>query len=288
MATTMQHTVSIKEEIKPVPPRPTILVFDSGVGGLSVYQEVQQQIPDAYYIYVFDNAGFPYGEKTESFIIERVQKIVAHLTQRYEIALAIVACNTASTITLPILRQQFGFPVVGVVPAIKPAAQITRNGVVGLLATKGTITRQYTHELIKQFATDCQIEMIGASSLVEIAERKLHKQSFALNDISSAVEEWLNREVVPDTIVLGCTHFPLLRDELSQIFPKGTQFVDSGAAIAKRALWLLSQMRYQASTLKENIAYCTRNDEKIGHLLPVLQHYGFGKIETLTNIDLIE
>jgi len=266
---------------------PTILIIDSGVGGLSVYDEIAKLLPTARYLYVFDNAGFPYGTKEESFIIERVVKITQQMADSYPIDLAVIACNTASTITLPRLRETFSFPVIGVVPAIKPAAQLTRNGVVGLLATQGTIRREYTYELIKKFATDCQIEMLGASSLVELAERKLHRQDVNLNEVKAAVMDWLRLPKIPDTIVLGCTHFPLLKEELQQVFPSETIFVDSGIAVARRAVFLLKNYAAPSIFKPSNIAFGTLEDEKSVLLLPVLRQYRFEKLETLTNIKQI-
>ncbi|WP_313621227.1 glutamate racemase, partial [Pantoea septica] len=212
--------------------RPTVLVFDSGVGGLSVYDEVRQLLPDLHYLYAFDNAGFPYGEKSEEYI-------VGAIASRHPLSLCIIACNTASTVSLPALRARFGFPVVGVVPAIKPAARLTRNGVVGLLATRATVRRPYTHDLVAQFATSCRIAMLGSAELVELAEQKLHGQTIALEDVRRTVQPWLRMAEPPDTVVLGCTHFPLLREELQQVLPAGTRLIDSGAAIARRTAWLL-------------------------------------------------
>ncbi|WKX26340.1 glutamate racemase [Tatumella ptyseos] len=266
---------------------PTILIIDSGVGGLSVYDEIAKLLPSARYLYVFDNAGFPYGTKEESFIIERVVQITKQITERFSIDLAVIACNTASTITLPRLRDTFSFPVIGVVPAIKPAAQLTRNGVIGLLATQGTIRREYTYDLIKQFATNCQIEMLGATSLVELAERKLHRQEVSLDEVKAAVMTWLRLPSVPDTIILGCTHFPLLKEELREVFPKETIFVDSGIAVARRAVFLLKDYALPTLPRSSNIAFCTLNDDKSTLLLPVLQQYRFEKLENLTNIERI-
>lgn len=288
MANSIQDTDLDESNVPIGSPRPTILMFDSGVGGLSVYEEVRQLLPTAHYIYVFDNEGFPYGDKDESFIIERVVNITQQISQRYPIALAIVACNTASTISLPHLRDRFRFPVVGVVPAIKPAAQSTQNGVIGLLATKGTIARQYTQELITQFATKCQIEMIGAPTLVELAENKLYGQPVSLDEVAETVMPWLTMKNGPDTIILGCTHFPLLKDELRQVFPSSTNFVDSGAAIARRASWLLGQSAIYSSSSEKNIAFCTQVESKTALLLPVLQRYGFETLQKLSNSEQIE
>ncbi|MEB5924244.1 glutamate racemase [Franconibacter daqui] len=261
--------------------RPTVLVFDSGVGGLSVYDEVRQLLPDLHYLYAFDNVAFPYGEKTEAFIVERVVEIVTAVQQRYPLALAIIACNTASTVSLPALREKFAFPVVGVVPAIKPAARLTANGVVGLLATRATVRRPYTHELIARFATECQIEMLGSAELVELAEAKLHGETVPLDELRRILRPWLRMPEPPDTVVLGCTHFPLLHEELMAVLPEGTRLVDSGAAIARRTAWLLEHEAPDAKSADENLAYCMEMTEETEQLRPVLERYGFKKLEKL-------
>lgn len=259
--------------------RPTILVFDSGVGGLSVYDEIRKLLPEAHYIYVFDNAGFPYGEKTEQFIVQRIIAITAAVTRQYPVSIAVVACNTASTVSLPALRETFDFPVVGVVPAIKPAARLTRNGVVGVLATRGTVKRSYTQQLVEQFAKECQIKMLGSSELVLLAERKLQGEQIPLHDIKGIVQPWLALPEPPDTVVLGCTHFPLLKAELQAVFPEGTRLVDSGAAIARRTVWLLENGSAVSDTVLPDIAYCTEMTPRAEQLLPVLQRYGFISLE---------
>nr|MDQ6119739.1 glutamate racemase [Klebsiella pneumoniae subsp. pneumoniae] len=131
------------------------------------------------------------------------------------LALAVIACNTASTVSLPALREKFAFPVVGVVPAIKPAARLTANGIVGLLATRGTVKRPYTRELIDRFANECRIEMLGSAELVELAEAKLHGEPVPLEELRRILRPWLRMQEPPDTVVLGCTHFPLYRRSCS-------------------------------------------------------------------------
>lgn len=225
--------------------RPTVLVFDSGVGGLSVYDEIRQLLPDLHYLYVFDNVAFPYGEKSEAFIVERVLDIVTAAASRYPLALVVIACNTASTVSLPALRERFTFPVVGVVPAIKPAARLTRNGVVGLLATRATVKRPYTHELVARFASECRIEMLGSAELVELAEEKLQGKDVSLDTVRHILQPWLKMNEPPDTIVLGCTHFPLLTDELQQVLPSGTRLVDSGRQLQGEpyGYWKMRRLR---------------------------------------------
>ncbi|EDJ6154274.1 glutamate racemase [Salmonella enterica] len=281
MATKLQDENTPCLAATPSEPRPTVLVFDSGVGGLSVYDEIRRLLLDLHYIYTFDNVAFPYGEKSETFIVERVVEIVTAVQQRYPLSLAVIACNTASTVSLPALREKFAFPVVGVVPAIKPAARLTANGVVGLLATRATVKRPYTHELIARFANECQIAMLGSAELVELAEAKLHGDSVSLEELRRILRPWLRMPEPPDTVVLGCTHFPLLRDELLQVLPEGTRLVDSGAAIARRTAWLLEHEAPDAKSTDANIAYCMAMTPGAEQLLPVLQRYGFETLEKL-------
>lgn len=264
-----------------VTPRPTVLVFDSGAGGLSVYQKVRQLLPNLHYIYTFDNVAFPYSEKSEEFIVERVLEIISAVQQRHPIVIVIIACNTASTISLSALRNRFSFLVVGVVPAIKPAAHLTVNGIVGLLATRGTVQRSYTHELIARFATDCKIELLGSSELVELAEAKLHGKAVPLVTLKKILHPWLKMHEPPDTVVLGCTHFPLLAEELTLVLPKGTRLVDSGTAIARRTSWLISTQKNLLSTQEDNLAYCMVLDKNTDALLPILQRYGFKILKAL-------
>ncbi len=265
----------------PSEPRPTVLVFDSGVGGLSVYDEIRHLLPDLHYIYVFDNVAFPYGEKSEAFIVERVVEIVTAVRARYPLALAVIACNSASTVSLPALREKFTFPVVGVVPAIKPAARLTANGIVGLLATRGTVKRPYTRELIERFAHECRIEMLGSGELVELAEAKLHGEAVPLDEMRRILRPWLRMPEPPDTVVLGCTHFPLLKDELMAVLPEGTRLVDSGAAIARRTAWLLEHEAPDAKSADANIAFSLALTPATEQLLPVLRRYGFERLEKL-------
>ena len=261
--------------------RPTILVFDSGVGGLSVYREVKKLIPNAHYIYAFDNEAFPYGEKTEAFIIDRVYQIVNAIAAKHPLTITIIACNTASTVSLPNLRANFKFPVVGVVPAIKPATKLTRNGVVGLLATKGTVNREYTKELIERFATDCKVVSLGSAELVQLAERKLHGETLPLDEVAQTVRPWLRMSEPPDTVILGCTHFPLLIEELEKVLPDGTRFIDSGAAIARRTVWLINNQAEIMESDEKDFAYCMLMNESVQGLRPVLEAEGFISLKKL-------
>ncbi len=261
--------------------RSSVLIFDSGVGGLSVYEEVRSLLPDLHFLYAFDNEAFPYGEKSEPFIVDRVIKIVRAISQRYPLSLVIIACNTASTVTLPALRERFAFPVIGVVPAIKPAACLTQNGVIGLLATHGTIARAYTLDLITRFASECKTVMLGSAELVELAEEKIRGYPVPLKDIRHILRPWLSMAVPPDTVVLGCTHFPLLSIELRAVLPAATHLIDSGGAIARRVVWLLANEAPSATSNDASRAFCSKIDEKSEQLLPALKCYGFNELEEL-------
>ncbi|EKE77599.1 glutamate racemase [Gallaecimonas xiamenensis] len=217
-----------------------LLFFDSGVGGLSVWQEVHHSLPQWQAIYAMDDAAFPYGELTESVLVARVLAVFEEIAARHPIALAVVACNTASTLVLPELRARFDFPIVGVVPAIKPAALQTRSGKIGLLATPGTVNRPYTRQLEADFAKDKTVLRLGSSELVIMAEAKLRGEPVDMARLEGVLAPWLNGHG-PDTVILGCTHFPLLKEELAQVLGNGVILVDSGQAIARRVASLLPQ-----------------------------------------------
>lgn len=210
-----------------------VLVFDSGVGGLSVLGEIRRRLPCCSYAYACDNAGFPYGDKSETDLVARVDRVLKALIATIDPDIVVVACNTASTVALPQIRSHFRKPVVGVVPAIKPAAQLSRTGVIGLLATPGTVNRPYTHRLIADFAPHCLVIPVGSSELVHMAEAKLRNIGPDRGALRAIIAPLFADERT-DTVVLACTHFPLLRDELEEAAPRPVAWVDSGEAIARR------------------------------------------------------
>jgi len=238
-----------------------IVVFDSGVGGLSVYQEIVKRCPNHDYIFVSDNHAFPYGMKSEPELIERILHVVQQINHHYEPDLLVVACNTASTVALPTLRQNFSFPIVGVVPAIKPAAIASKTKTIGLLATPGTIARSYTQNLIDEFAHDCIVIKVGSSELVNIAEKKLYGQAFNHNQIKGELSPFIET-VELDILILACTHFPLLKKEISSIFNQTNQkitLIDSGVAIANRVAELCPNSKYSSNQPKSIAAFTTKN-----------------------------
>ncbi|MBN6069931.1 glutamate racemase [Aggregatibacter actinomycetemcomitans] len=263
--------------------KPTILFFDSGVGGFSVYREVKQLLPDYHYLYCFDNAYFPYSEKPEEKIIERTLKICQHIDQMYLPDLIVIACNTASTVVLPALREHFSVPIVGTVPAIKPAAAQTTTKHIGLLATRGTVKRKYLSDLIDKYAADCRVEKIGSTKLVELAERKLHGYPIDLNEIKSEMLTWVTMSDL-DCVVLGCTHFPLIKSEIQQCLPQVTYFIDSGAAIAKRVESLLSDVKVRSNNQTNNQVFCTKMLAQEDGLPNLIRSLGFETL-SLLNVD---
>ncbi|MCH7371908.1 glutamate racemase [Aeromonas sp. MR16] len=255
-----------------------ILVFDSGMGGLTVYREIRRTLPAHNYLYCFDNAHFPYGELSEPDLIAACCRLVTHMVAEHAIDLVVIACNTASTIALPSLRTALTVPVVGVVPAIKPAAALTRNGCIGLLATPGTVSRAYTHELIAQFAPGKRVLLKGATELVIEAEQKLAGRPVNMALLREVLMDWLEGEDAPDTLVLGCTHFPLLGDEIRQLMPE-CQLVDSGSAVARRVDHLLASLPTQLAEGGQGRAYCTRLDGEAQKLTAPLQAWGLSSLE---------
>jgi len=262
-------------------PASPILLFDSGVGGLSVLAEVRKLLPDAPIIYAADNAGLPYGGKSEAEIAARVCGLLGRMAERFRPRLICIACNTASTIALGMVRDVLHIPIVGTVPAIKPAAALTKSGVIGLLGTEATIRQGYVDRLEAEFAADKLLLRSAAPELVIAAEAKLRGQIVDADIYRRAAQGLCNQpggEKI-DTVVLACTHFPLVKAELAAAFGPAVSFVDGAAGIARRIAHLIQgqAMRRDAP----DMALFTRSDEDIEALIPALAHYGLGRTEIL-------
>lgn len=230
------------------PSSDSILVIDSGVGGLSVCQSILAQLPSLQIIYFADSAYFPYGVLPEAELSTRLRLIVGRMLERHQPKLVVLACNTVSTLMLPELRALYEIPFVGVVPAIKPAALMSKTKRIGLLATPATVSRAYTDQLIHDYAQDCDVVRVGSSELVVEAESLLNDQSVntkVIDDILNPFRASANQLGV-DTVVLGCTHFPLLKQYLSESLSE-VNWVDSGEAIANRVSHLLAVSSKDAS-----------------------------------------
>src|SRR5881394_1913578 len=220
-------------------PSSPLLFFDSGVGGLSVLEPTRMLLPSAPIVYVADSAGFPYGKRSEAEIASRVPALLGRLVERFHPRLAVIACNTASTIALEHVRSALDLPVVGTVPAIKPAAEISKTRVIGVLGTEATVRQPYVDDLAAKFAGDCTLIRHGSPELVELAEARLAGDEVSLAAIKAAAQPMFDATDGDqiDTVVLACTHFPLLVEDLRAAFP-GVQYVDGGAGIARRIAWL--------------------------------------------------
>lgn len=259
-----------------------ILFFDSGLGGLSVLGPTRELLPTAPIVYVADYAGLPYGEKSNEELAARVPALLGRLVERYRPRLVVIACNTASTIALTHVRAALDLPIVGTVPAIKPAAEMTRTGVIGVLGTEATVRQPYVDDLSARFAADRTVLRHGSPGLVTAAEAKLKG---APADPLAAARAIAGLRTQPggdamDVIVLACTHFPLLLDELQAAAGPGVRFIDGAAGIARRVAHLVDGQSWPAAA-KPGIAVFTRSDTNPPPPLGALAPYGIGRIETI-------
>lgn len=259
-----------------------ILLFDSGVGGLSVLAEVRGALPQALIIYVADNAGLPYGTKSEAEVAARVCGLLGRLSERYRPRLICIACNTASTIALAMVRDVLNVPIVGTVPAIKPAAELTRSGVIGLLGTAATIRQPYVDRLAAQHAADKRLLRFAAGELVAAAEARLRGQPVdqaVYQRAAAGLRDQPGGDTI-DVVVLACTHFPLIVDELAAAFGPGVSFVDGAKGIARRIVHLTHGQPFTRT--KPDLALFTRDDANLAALAPALAARGLETIEVLT------
>ncbi len=215
---------------------PRILLFDSGMGGLTVATCVRAHLPHAHLIYSADNAGFPYGAWKEEELVARIVHVIGALIESTNPDIVVIACNTASTLAMVALREKYKVPFVGTVPAIKPAAAQTRSNVIGVLATPGTVSREYTHTLIHTYAFHCKVLLHGARRLAEIAEQKLKGHPPDLDELRQEIAPVFRTRAgkKTDVVVLGCTHYPLLVEEMKQVAPWDVSYLDPAPAIARR------------------------------------------------------
>lgn len=222
--------------------RSRILVFDSGTGGLSVVHALREQLPDADIVYAADIAGFPYGKWAEVLLVRRILRVMRDVLELVRPDCVVIGCNTASTLALDVLREEFQVPFVGTVPAIKPAAAQTRTGVIGVLATPGTVRREYTKTLIHTYAFHCKVVLHGAPRLAEMAEMKLAGGDVDRADLLAEIAPVFRKKagVRADVVVLGCTHYPLLLDEMKEVAPWPVTWIDPAPAIARRTVSILT------------------------------------------------
>ncbi|MCW8128310.1 glutamate racemase [Microbulbifer halophilus] len=224
---------------------PSALIFDSGVGAISIAREIRRLLPGLTLHFGIDNSFYPYGSRSEEELRPRIVEQAGAMMRASGADILVVGCNTASTLALPQLRKVLDRPVVGVVPAVKPAAAASRAGTIALIATEGTVNRNYTRDLIRQYGNGCRVINVPAPELVRLAEAKLRGETITARDLEPVLARIFHTAGGDrvDIAVLACTHFPLLREELDRYAPRRIQWVDSGAAIARRVSWWLDELK---------------------------------------------
>ena len=228
----------------------TVLVFDSGVGGLSVLREARTILPEQQFIYVGDVAGFPYGDWEEAALTTHIVSLFDQLLETYRPDAVVIACNTASTLILPALRKRFDVPFIGTVPAIKPAAEQTRSGLFSVLGTPGTVKRAYTHQLVEKFASNANVTLVAATGLAKLAEEYLQKRTLdsvkLLHEIEPCFVEDGNKKT--DIVVLACTHYPFLVNAMRKLAPWPVDWLNPAEAVALRVREILGDYRPNENT----------------------------------------
>lgn len=256
------------------------LVFDSGVGGLTIADELRKAAPGWIVDYAADSGFFPYGVKTDAELRERLPQLCATLVNVAKPDVLVIACNTASTLSLADIRAKVSVPVVGTVPAIKPAAEQTKTGVIGILATPGTVRRAYLDDLEKQFAAGKTVIRRGTAGLVDIAERAVRGQAVDQEQVAYAVKPLFDPPDGPriDIVVLACTHFPLIREAIQAACPAGVRLIDTGEAVAKQAIRVAPQT---PRPVGEPVAYVTGGAANKAAMTPAFARFGYRAIEVI-------
>ena len=253
------------------------LVFDSGVGGLTIADELRKAAPDWIVDYAADSGFFPYGVKADAELRERLPGLCATLVDVAKPDVLVIACNTASTLSIDDIRAQVKVPVVGTVPAIKPAAEQTKTGVIGILATPGTVRRAYLDELERQFAAGKTVIRRGTAGLVDMAERAVRGQPIDQEQVAYAVRPMFDPPDGPriDIVVLACTHFPLIRDAIAAACPPGVRLIDTGEAVARQAIRVAPKTPRPAGN---PIAYVTGGAANKAAMTPAFTRFGYDTI----------
>lgn len=252
------------------------LLIDSGLGLLSIAGAIHQAYPEIKLFAISDHEGFPWGPREVDDLIERCLKLTKKGLAITRAEFIVVACNTASTVVMEALRDYYDIPVVGVIPAIKPAAQMTKKGIIGVLATEGTVDRPYINYLINNFAADCNVVKVGSPNLAEIAEDKLQEKPLDYTAIADNLRAF--EEYGADIVALGCTHYPLLIAELEAIAETEIKFLDPGPAVARQLARRLAEVEPKPSILTSCLYYTGKSYQ----ISPdKLKNFGFDRIEPL-------
>jgi len=253
------------------------LVFDSGVGGLTVVEALKDLCPSVRIDYAADSGFFPYGDKSDEALRTRLPEVASTLVDYLQPDVLVIACNTASTLALPEVRERLAIPVVGTVPAVKPAARLSHTGTIGLLATPGTIRRSYTAALINDFAENVDVHLHGSLELVSLAEAVAQGGAPPLEAFAAAQKPLfdLDTKEAMDLIVLACTHFPLVKNQLEASAPRPVTYIDSGAAIARQTARILSSNAASRHDDRTSFAAITSNRSDHPGLVQTFARFGF-------------
>jgi len=256
------------------------LVFDSGVGGLTIADALRRAAPEWVVDYAADSGFFPYGVKTDEELRERLPRLCATLADVAKPDVLVIACNTASTLSLADIRAHVGVPVVGTVPAIKPAAALTKTGVIGILATPGTVRRAYLDDLEREFAAGKTVIRRGSAGLVDIAERAVRGQAIDQEQVAYAVKPLFDPPDGSriDVVVLACTHFPLIREAIAAACPPGVALIDTGEAVARQAVRVVTN---PVATAGEAVAYVTGGAANRAAMQPAFARFDYHAIEVI-------
>jgi glutamate racemase len=222
-----------------------ILVFDSGIGGLTVLRELRVLMPERNFIYIADDAAFPYGNWAEPELRQRLLSIFGDFLRDYQPEVSVIACNTAFTLAGADLRAAFpGHTFVGTVPAIKPAAERTRSGLISVLATPGTVKRAYTRDLIQSFASQCDVRLVGSENLARMAEAYIRGETIADADVKAEIDRCFDEKDgrKTDIVVLACTHYPFMGNVFRRLAPWPVDWIDPAEAIARQARRLVPML----------------------------------------------
>lgn len=252
-------------------------LFDSGVGGLSVFLEVKKLLPQREYIFLADQAHVPYGKKTQKELQNLSVRITKFLLQN-NIGILVVACNTATCYALDYLRQKFRIPIIGVVPAIKPAAKLTKNNKIAVMSTPATAKSTYLKDLAKKFAQEKNVLLLGCKGLEDAVETLDRKA------IKSLLDKY-TKEVYDfgaDTVVLGCTHYPFLKAQIRERLGSKVHVLDSGKAIARRTKQILKEAGNNTKKRAGETFFTTGDPQEFSQVASQLLKYkvqaGFARI----------
>ena len=259
-----------------------ILFFDSGVGGLPYLEAAENALPGECFAYLADREHFPYGEKEQDRLHHLVVAAMERALQRIDPKLVVVACNTASVVALKHLRSRFSLPFVGVVPAVKLAADNMQTGKIGVLSTRQTSSAGYTERLINSFASHCEVVRIGLPGMVDLVEYDFFTTTSAEKRAAIAAELEQGIPAGIDTIVLACTHFILIEEELRQVLGRGIRLVDSREGVTRQLVRVLSAEKLAAESCDgRNRLYLTGPAPPEERYRLFAARYGLASVEIL-------